>query len=60
MLICKERENWLSPVIQATWEPRTVEWLEKEELLPPGRSNYVAALKGQCHEKSFQTETVGV
>ena len=24
------RENWLSPVIQATWEARTVGWLEKE------------------------------
>jgi hypothetical protein len=22
------REIWLSPVIQATWEARTVEWLE--------------------------------
>ena len=36
----KKRENWLSPVSQAPWEARTVGWLEKEELLPPGRSNY--------------------
>ena len=32
----KKRENWLSPVSQAPWEARTVGWLEKEELLPPG------------------------
>jgi hypothetical protein len=28
-----EREIWLSPVIQATWEARTVEWLEVQTLL---------------------------
>ena len=26
----RSRENWLSPVIQATWEARTEGWLEKE------------------------------
>ena len=44
-------ENWLSPVIQATWEARTVGWLEKEELLPPGRGNSVAALRHPCDRK---------
>ena len=37
-------ENWLSPVIQVTWEARTVGWLEKKELLPLGRSNSVTAV----------------
>ena len=32
----------------ATWEARTVGWLEKYELLPPGRSNSVAALRHPC------------
>jgi hypothetical protein len=27
------REIWLSPVIQATWEARTMEWLEVYTLL---------------------------
>ena len=30
------REIWHSPVIQATWEARTVGWLETERSLPPG------------------------
>ena len=38
------RENWLSPVIQATWEARTVEWLENEGSLRPGRMISEAAL----------------
>ena len=38
------RENCLSPVIQATWEARTVGWLEVEWLLPSDKSDSVAAL----------------
>ena len=41
------RENWLSLVIQATWEARTVGWLEKEGSLRPGSMICVAALYGQ-------------
>ena len=49
-VVLHSQENWLSagriwhsPVIQATWEARTVGWLDKEELLPPDRSNYMAS-----------------
>ena len=38
------RENWLSPVIQATWEARTRGWLEVERLLPSAYRDSVAAL----------------
>ena len=38
------QENWLSPVIQATWEARTVGWLEVEKLLPPDRRTSVSAI----------------
>ena len=34
-----------SPVIQATWEARTMEWLEKEEPLPPDRRTSVDGLR---------------
>ena len=30
------RENRVSHLIQATWEARTVGWLEAERSLPPG------------------------
>ena len=42
------RENWLSPVIQATWEARSVGWLEKEGSQRPGRMISVAALWPTC------------
>ena len=42
------QKNWLSPVIQATWEARTVGWLVVEWLLPPDRSDAVAALRPPC------------
>ena len=32
------RKNWLSPVIQVTWEARTVGCLKKEGSLPPPRN----------------------
>ena len=38
------RENWLSHVIQATWEARTMGWLEVERLLPSADGDSVAAL----------------
>ena len=50
------RENWLSPVIQATWDARTLGWLWKEGSLLPGRSISVAALWPTCLEG--QTEEV--
>ena len=46
--ICISRENWLSPVIQATWEARSVGWLEKEGSQRPGRMISVAALWPTC------------
>ena len=46
------RENWLSPVIQATWEARTVGWLEKEGSLLPDRIISVAALWPTCFGRS--------
>ena len=45
------QENWLSLVIQATWEARSEGWLEKFELLLPGGSNSVAALRHPCDRK---------
>ena len=39
------RENWLSPVNQATWEARAVGWLEVEWLITSGNSVSVAALR---------------
>ena len=48
------RENWLSPVIQATWEARTVGWLEVEWLLPPDKSDSVTALGPPCLGKGYR------
>ena len=41
----RSRENWLSPVFQATWEARTVGWLEVEWLLLSDMCDSVAVLR---------------
>ena len=46
------RENWLSPVIQTTWEARTEGWLETEGSLRPVRMISVAALWPTCLGRS--------
>ena len=42
------RENWLSSVIQATWEARPVGWLAVERQIPSGGVDSVAALWPSC------------
>ena len=49
---CNSRENWLSPIIQATWEARTVGWLEKEGFIHTDRMISVAALWPTCFGRS--------
>ena len=39
------RQNWLSSVIQGSWEARTVGFLEVEWHLPPDRRDSAAALR---------------
>ena len=48
------RGNWLSPVIQATCEARTVGWLEKERSLHTDRMISVAALWPTCLGRSSE------
>ena len=52
-----------SPVIQATWEARTMEWLEKEEPLPPDRRTSVDGLRlpgeGKFNQGGLTPVTIG-
>ena len=48
------RENWLSPVIQTTWEARTVGWQEEDRLIPTGGLDSGAVLWPPCLGKVFR------
>ena len=48
------RENWLSPVIQATWEARTVGWLEKEGSILPDEIICINRVKNFVPQKTLK------